>query len=356
MFLNICQESGFLSIILLAKDIINIISILVPVLLILMMGIQLGKMVLGNGNDDFKKGIKGIVTKMIAAVCVFFIPVLVNLLLAMLNKQSYDSGNCWINANTATIAMYKSLEEAEKQQEKEARAEEKRKADEAREVLAQLREAERQENEKETASNLDGNYYLTGKENFPGKKYDLTESELLDLAKICASEQSGVLGAAAEASLMANLFETKMGGSYKGVSGGTGLRNYVRNGGWFSNAAKKMDDPNRKVKSEVLAAVRDVLVNGNRVLPSNIVSHDCWLCHKVTCNEKKSLIYDPDNKKGDICGLEIDGVLYTDPEFISNRKNYIRDKTIIYNLYGSKTMFYVFPTERSDPFGYKIKK
>lgn len=350
VFLNICEESGMLSLILLAKDVINLISIFVPIILIVMIGFQIFKMVIGNAGDDFKKSIKSITVKMIAAVCIFFVPVLVNLLLSTLNKNSYNSGDCWNNANTTTIAYYKSLEEAEKKRLEEEKKEAKRNADEAREVLAALREADRVKNEEEASK---GAVYLTGNENYPGTKYSLTESELLDLAKICASEQSGVIGAKAEASLMANLFEKKMGGSFKGVTGGTGLRNYVRNGGWFANAAKKMDDPDRKVKPEVLAAVKDVLVNGNRVLPNNIVNHDCWLCNAKTCNNGDTLIHDPTNKKGDICGLEIDGVLYTDPAFITNRKNYIRDKTIMYSIYGSKSIFFVFPNEHSDPFGYK---
>lgn len=350
MFLNICEESGFLSLVLLAKEIIDLISIFVPIILIVMIGVQVFKMVMGNVNEDFKKGIKGITLKMIAAVCIFFVPVLVNLFLSMLNKNSYDSGNCWSNANSTVISAYRALEEAERKQKEEEKKEAKRKADEARQVLADLREAERVKNEEEASK---GAMYLTGNERFPGTKYNLTEAELLDLAKICASEQSGVIGAKAEASLMANLFEKKMGGSYKGVTGGTGLRNYVRNGGWFAHAASKMDDPNRKVSPEVLAGVRDVLVNGNRLLPAEVVNHDCWLCNAKTCNNGDSLIHDPTNKKGDICGLEINGVLYTDPAFITNKKNYIRDKTIMYSIYGGKSIFFVFPNEHSDPFGYK---
>ena len=52
-------------------------------------------------------------------------------------------------------------------------------------------------------------------------------------------------------------------------------------------------------------------------------------------------------------GEEINGVLYTDPAFITNKKNYIRDKTIMYSIYGGKSIFFVFPNEHSDPFGYK---
>ncbi len=61
----------------------------------------------------------------------------------------------------------------------------------------------------------------------PFTKYELTDHQLTGLAAVAFSEQGTLRGAAAEASLMANLFELHEKGSYKGATGGTGLFNYV---------------------------------------------------------------------------------------------------------------------------------
>ena len=61
----------------------------------------------------------------------------------------------------------------------------------------------------------------------PFTKYELTDHQLTGLAAVAFSEQGTLRGAAAEASLMANLFELQEKGSYKGATGGTGLFNFV---------------------------------------------------------------------------------------------------------------------------------
>lgn len=345
MFSSICENSNALSAILLVKDIINIISIFVPIILILMLSVEILKMVISNDNNAFKNGIRGIVIKAIAAVAVFFVPVLVNLLLGMLNVVAFNNSICWINATSESIADYRALEEARRKVDEAKTAEEKKKAEEARKALEELREQARIENEKkaEEAKKNDNNSSSSSGYNgvFPATKYDLTESQLIALARVCMAEQGSVKGAAAEASLMANLFErtTKYG------SGGTGLYKYVRTGGWFSNAASHMD--HGSYTPEILAAVKDVLVNGNRTLPTYVNEHDCWLCNsRNTCS---------DGKKGDICKLVTNGVTQSSSSDVKNRSNYIQDKTVVYNVYGSKYTFYTFPESNSDPFGYTGK-
>ena len=78
-----------------------------------------------------------------------------------------------------------------------------------------------------------------------------------------------------------------------------------------------------KVSPEVLAGVRDVLVNGNRVLPLYVDEHDCI--------------------------SDIKSISTGNPK---NRKHYIRGKTIVRNKYKSKWTFWCFPDSKSDPFGY----
>lgn len=186
------------------------------------------------------------------------------------------------------------------------------------------------------------------------QKYELTEFQLIEIANLCGREQghSNPAGAAAEASLMANLYEergSKFAAMYPN-SNADALYYYVRQpqdqGGWWHDAAKFMSE--RKSTPEVIEAVRDVLVNGNRTLPKYVNSHDCFNCGKKLC---------PSGKVGDICEVKTNGVTYTTKEDVANRDNYIPHKTKVQNVYGSSyKTFYSFPSSAGDPFSYKDAK
>lgn len=343
MFLNLCENSNILSVILLAKEIINLISIIVPIILILMMSVEIFKMVVSVDTNDFSDKIKKIIKKAVVAVLIFFIPTLVNLLLTMLNKDNYNETFCFVNATSETIADYRALEEARRVVEEEKIAAEQKKAEEARQAVTDLREQARIQNEKEAeeAKKNNSSSSSSSSEVFGGTKYNLSESQLIALARVCKAEQGSVTGAAAEASLMANLFEKASKSKYG--EGADGLYNYVRTSGWFANAAKHMDSGT--YTPEILAAVKDVLVNGNRTLPTNVVEHDCWFCNSRVC---------ANGNKGDICKIVVNGKTLTSSTDIKNRSNYIKDETVIYNMYGSVYKFYTFPSEYSDPFGYLV--
>lgn len=159
---------------------------------------------------------------------------------------------------------------------------------------------------------ISGTIYGTGS----FTKYNLSENQLNTLARICLREQGSAKGAAAEASLMANLFELA-GGSFG--NGADGLYNYVMTSGWFGipgdhNAPSSVDN-------EVLTAVKAVLMQGYRTLPKYVNEHDC--------------INPPD---------------IIDPP--ARREDFIPFQTVLHNIYGSTYTFYCFPTEDSDPFGY----
>lgn len=155
------------------------------------------------------------------------------------------------------------------------------------------------------------------------KTYALTDAQLKGLARLCQQEQGTPKGAAAEASLMANLFELK--GSKYG-SGASGLYNYVKTSGWFANASKWMSSTG-DLQSSILSAVRSVLIDGKRTVPAYVDEHDCFT---------------------NITSATNDGT----PINVSNRSAYVKNKTICKNRYGSTYTFYCFPDSTSDPFGY----
>ena len=153
----------------------------------------------------------------------------------------------------------------------------------------------------------------------------MTDEEIRGIARLCWQEQGSVAGAAAEASLASNCY--RMYGE-----GYDSLYKYMRYSGWWANAAHYMDNGNCPEDAE--EAVRQAVL-GLPTLPLYIDEHDCFT---------------------DIETLNIGGVMWIDTEEgIRDRKNYIRDKTIIYNKYGAAYTFYCFPGENSDPFGYTHK-
>ncbi len=208
---------------------------------------------------------------------------------------------------------------------------------------------------------IEKKYYLdNGSNNNGGRSssnyfqtYNLTEDQLIQIASLCGQEQghSNPKGAAAEASLMANKFEIS-GGEYskKYPNNGDALYHYVRGTGkppkdwWWAKAPTFMDK--RDAKPEIVEAVRDVLVNGNRTLPRYVVSHDCPNCGSDICSNS--------GKVGDICKVVTNGVEYTSYNEVANRSNYIPHETRVQNVYGSSyKIFYAFPSTAGDPFSYK---
>lgn len=154
-----------------------------------------------------------------------------------------------------------------------------------------------------------------------GKKYPLTDTQLLKIARLCVQEQGNIDGIRAEATLMANQLETSTYRQKTYGTGAAGLYAWVRNGGWFYRAAYYMD--NGGASAAQIEAVRDVLVRGNRFFPQYVDEHDCL---------------------SDIKSIST-GSVYT-------KGDYIKHKTIIKNRMGSTYTFYCFPAPGCDPFGY----
>lgn len=150
-----------------------------------------------------------------------------------------------------------------------------------------------------------------------GQKYDLTDEEIRYLAAVCKREQGSVSGAKMEASLMANLYESSRGKNYDSVT------SYVKNSSWFGSRNVSTEN----VDQAYVDAVKDVLVDGNRYVASNIDEHDCI---------------------SDITYASNNGVAIS----TSDRSAYIPGVTVIKNKYGSTYTFAGFAPNGGDPFGY----
>ena len=89
-----CSDYGLATYLHIVKEALNIIHLVVPIILIIMLGVDFAKMVI-NPDDPQKKKSKSIKNKFIAAVFIFFIPYIVGLLLSLISGSMSDISGCW---------------------------------------------------------------------------------------------------------------------------------------------------------------------------------------------------------------------------------------------------------------------
>ena len=148
------------------------------------------------------------------------------------------------------------------------------------------------------------------------------------------AEQGSLDGAAAELSLLLNLFERRHPDA--GDVSIQEVAKWATECGWFAHASRRWE---KTATPEYLAVARNVL-GGNRVLPSNIVEHDC---------------------REDLAYIETNGVRYSPYQ----NDKYVSGVTVVYQApvhehngrkfgfrHPSHWIFYSFPAAKSDPFGY----
>ena len=98
---EICNDQDMVKIFEVVNSIFTIIQIVVPILLIIMGSIDLMKAVMAGKEDEIKKGQSTFIKRAIAAVIVFFIPLIVSVVLGLLPAGTADDGSkimykhCW---------------------------------------------------------------------------------------------------------------------------------------------------------------------------------------------------------------------------------------------------------------------
>lgn len=80
----------------LVAKIVAIFQIAIPIILIVMGLISLGKAVVSSKDDEIKKATTGLVKKIILAVAIFFVVVIVKLIIGLVsNSTSSSMSKCW---------------------------------------------------------------------------------------------------------------------------------------------------------------------------------------------------------------------------------------------------------------------
>ncbi len=90
LFMAVPECGGLDAVVRLLKTVLSIIQWGVPILLILMGSIDLGKAVLASDDKEIKGATSKLIKRAIAALAVFFVPMIVNLLIGMVADADTD--------------------------------------------------------------------------------------------------------------------------------------------------------------------------------------------------------------------------------------------------------------------------
>ena len=91
-----CNDAGLAGIIDIVRKVMGLFQTIVPIILLTMLMIQLFKLVV---NPDEKGGLKKITNRIIAALIVFFLPTIVNVVMIYLpSNENFQVGACWQTA------------------------------------------------------------------------------------------------------------------------------------------------------------------------------------------------------------------------------------------------------------------
>lgn len=94
--MNACE--GLLPVVqFIKRGIFPIIQIGIPILLIVMGSIDLGKAVMSSDDKEIKGATSKLIKRAIAAVAVFFVVTIVSLLMGMFSKTELGQQNAWSN-------------------------------------------------------------------------------------------------------------------------------------------------------------------------------------------------------------------------------------------------------------------
>lgn len=149
---SFCTNASSLATILLIKNIIKILSVIVPVVLILMVVIDMVKAVIAHDENDMKTAQKTAIKRIACSVVIFFIPLIVESTFSLLKDTNVPYSDCYENATDENIEKLLSEQrahEAEEKAKRQAEAEERRKELEEQERQQQENWQKKQEESKE---------------------------------------------------------------------------------------------------------------------------------------------------------------------------------------------------------------
>lgn len=93
-----CTDSNFTKILGLIKAFLQLVQILIPIALIVLGSLDLGKAVMSSNEDAIKKSQKALINRVIAAVMVFLVATIVSFVMGFVGNNDWK--DCWKSADT----------------------------------------------------------------------------------------------------------------------------------------------------------------------------------------------------------------------------------------------------------------
>ena len=94
MILSLCSDANVLKILRYIKIVINIIFLIVPILLLVTASISYLKAISNADKDGIAKTNKAMISKCIAAVIIFFIPLITKMIVKLASTDENDYISC----------------------------------------------------------------------------------------------------------------------------------------------------------------------------------------------------------------------------------------------------------------------
>ena len=111
---SVCT-GGIAEVVGLAKMVIKVLQLVVPIGLIIMGTIDMAKAVIAGDEKKMKEAQKPFIKRIIAAVIVFLIPIIVNMVLSFVTTGNSDWIDCWNNSEwNGAIDVSKNLQNGKK--------------------------------------------------------------------------------------------------------------------------------------------------------------------------------------------------------------------------------------------------
>lgn len=104
MILSLCSDANILKILRYIKVVINIIFVIVPILLLVTASISYLKAISNADKDGIAKTNKAMISKCIAAVIIFFIPLITKMIVKLASTDENDYISCIENATPEGIS------------------------------------------------------------------------------------------------------------------------------------------------------------------------------------------------------------------------------------------------------------
>ncbi len=89
-----CSNSGVLTIFTILGFAVTALKIVIPIILIILGMLDMGKAVTSGKDDEIKKQLVVFLKRAIAAIAVFFVPSIVGLIMQIINENLTDSNAC----------------------------------------------------------------------------------------------------------------------------------------------------------------------------------------------------------------------------------------------------------------------